>query len=924
MSLPNSPGVRGLSNPPLAPFTAEDRVKFARIFNNCNPQNGQLDGDTARDLLMKTKLPIDVLGQIWNLADTQNRGRLDQAEFSVAMYFVQHYMNGNIKVIPNQLPAELLSAARGAKASPQGRNIATTANRSNTFSGHLNPAEEEWVIKPEEKAKYDRLFATVDLTNKGYITGEEAVQYFSRSKLSEATLAQIWDLADISQNGQLNREEFAVSLHLIQMKLSGSELPPVLPRSFIPPTMRKPQAGYGSSLSRNHTMSQAPVQSSPLLDLHKSGLGFVSPPTQNQPARSLTSTPVLDSAEISNFPSHLGRPTAANAEREQLEHSLASVTSQRKDVEKKYSQLKGLYDVDVNVIQGLQESLRKENEELQSKRSELSKIEQEYNQLQLQKNILQEEMDKDIKESNEIKQKIKQLNEEIVKLKADNERMTRENKQQKNLLQVNRGQLASVSAEKKRLEGSPDEHQLGGFPRGSPNLGSNYGMGASATPVENAANSPFNLTKSPPQHFLGTGENFKKSPPSSFPSSAVPGASHERNASGSSFNNIFPAVNLGSAKEKTFNSNPGSSSFSSTQSPPQSTSQSHSPLSFDNPMFWTSSKPADDQPSSIFFPKMTNDTDKREPLLEERTAADAQRVLPGQNEETELELDMNKAQIVSPKNEPKPYGIHSGSNSLGSLTSSSKDKGVLEKTPADPLANLKAKKNGGFDKSLLEFDTAFNSGLNNPADANTSTKLTFDDLDFNAKFPTTDRITSDAELAFSTKASKPVDANQQPTQPSVFDFEGFGANDAKPPAQNDLDEMFGGAANMSKKPNPVFDDIFGDAFAPTNPTNPTTHASPAPPTAANPGFDDIFAVNQPNTAPHFDLFGAPQSSGPSNDTYAPPRPAESSPPVPKMDSPHSSSLRELTGMGFTQEQAQMALERYDYDLNKATNFLLDQ
>jgi epidermal growth factor receptor substrate 15 len=75
------------------------------------------------------------------------------------------------------------------------------------------------------------------------VTGEEAVLFFSNSKLPEDVLASIWDLADTDNSGRLNRDEFAIAMYFIRKQRSnpyGSELlPEVLPASLIPPSMRQ-------------------------------------------------------------------------------------------------------------------------------------------------------------------------------------------------------------------------------------------------------------------------------------------------------------------------------------------------------------------------------------------------------------------------------------------------------------------------------------------------------------------------------------------------------------------------------------------------------------------------------------------------------------------------------------------------------------
>lgn len=46
------------------------------------------------------------------------------------------------------------------------------------------------------------------------------------------------DLSDINNDGRLTRDGFAVAMHLIQGKLSGKEIPTVLPPTLVPPSMR--------------------------------------------------------------------------------------------------------------------------------------------------------------------------------------------------------------------------------------------------------------------------------------------------------------------------------------------------------------------------------------------------------------------------------------------------------------------------------------------------------------------------------------------------------------------------------------------------------------------------------------------------------------------------------------------------------------
>ncbi|XP_065297205.1 intersectin-1 isoform X1 [Dermacentor albipictus] len=92
-----------------------------------------------------------------------------------------------------------------------------------------------WVIPAESRAKFDAQFRQMQPAG-GFITGEQAKKLFLQSGLPPAVLAKVWSLADMDADGRINQHEFAVALHLIQMKLKGIELPATLPASLRSPT----------------------------------------------------------------------------------------------------------------------------------------------------------------------------------------------------------------------------------------------------------------------------------------------------------------------------------------------------------------------------------------------------------------------------------------------------------------------------------------------------------------------------------------------------------------------------------------------------------------------------------------------------------------------------------------------------------------
>ena len=54
------------------------------------------------------------------------------------------------------------------------------------------------------------------------------------SKLPNSVLSKVWSLADVDRDGQLDEEEFCLAMYLIDYKVSGNDLPSILPDHLIP------------------------------------------------------------------------------------------------------------------------------------------------------------------------------------------------------------------------------------------------------------------------------------------------------------------------------------------------------------------------------------------------------------------------------------------------------------------------------------------------------------------------------------------------------------------------------------------------------------------------------------------------------------------------------------------------------------------
>ncbi|XP_061307235.1 epidermal growth factor receptor substrate 15 isoform X1 [Pezoporus flaviventris] len=88
----------------------EDKAKYDAIFDSLNPVNGLLSGDKVKPVLLNSKLPVDILGRVWELSDIDRDGMLDRDEFAVAMFLV--YCALEKEPVPMSLPAALVPPSK--------------------------------------------------------------------------------------------------------------------------------------------------------------------------------------------------------------------------------------------------------------------------------------------------------------------------------------------------------------------------------------------------------------------------------------------------------------------------------------------------------------------------------------------------------------------------------------------------------------------------------------------------------------------------------------------------------------------------------------------------------------------------------------------------------------------------------------------
>lgn len=246
---------------------AAERQQYEKIFESLQPENNQISGNKVRGKLMESKLPLAILGRIWDLADQDRDGNLDKHEFSVAWHLVCVALSR--KIVPDKLPPALerpkadneFVAVFPDRISPPPvvpplPSVAAKSRQASVTSlidigGGAPPlippaptaaASNEWVVGTLQKLRYDEIFDASDLDHDGLVSGMEIKNVFLNSGLQQPLLAHIWSLCDTNACGKLTKEQFALAMWMVERKKKENIDPPkTLAPNMIPPSMRMPK-----------------------------------------------------------------------------------------------------------------------------------------------------------------------------------------------------------------------------------------------------------------------------------------------------------------------------------------------------------------------------------------------------------------------------------------------------------------------------------------------------------------------------------------------------------------------------------------------------------------------------------------------------------------------------------------------------------
>nr|XP_046159924.1 epidermal growth factor receptor substrate 15-like 1 isoform X2 [Oncorhynchus gorbuscha] len=431
-----------VSSEPHWAVRPEEKSKFDGIFESLAPVSGLLSGDKVKPVLINSKLPLDVLGKVWDLSDIDKDGHLDRDEFAVAMHLVYRALEK--EPVPSVLPSSLIPPNKRKKSlvgslpgtvpvlpaspPPPKDSLRSTPSHGSMNSlnsaGSLSPKHTlksaqhsvNWVVPVTDRGRFDEIFLKTDLDLDGFVSGMEVKDIFMHSGLPQNLLAHIWALADTRQMGKLTREQFALAMHFIQQKVSkGMDPPQALTPDMIPPSERgtpvpsmsgyvTPVSSEMAALSEMRRDSSSSVGSGSEFTGIKELDDISQEIAQLQREKFTLEQDIRDaeeairhkSSEVQEMQNDLDRETCSlqelEAQKQDAQERLEEMDQQKAKLEDMLNDVRIQCNEESQMISSLQNQIHSQETDLQSQEEELSRAKADLNRLQLEESQMEQSL----------------------------------------------------------------------------------------------------------------------------------------------------------------------------------------------------------------------------------------------------------------------------------------------------------------------------------------------------------------------------------------------------------------------------------------------------------------------------------------------------------------------------------------------------
>ncbi|KAL4678053.1 hypothetical protein H8959_020727 [Pygathrix nigripes] len=376
----------------------EEKAKFDGIFESLLPINGLLSGDKVKPVLMNSKLPLDVLGRVWDLSDIDKDGHLDRDEFRCGHALgvpspgegaralrpapVLHpTLQENEDCVPCPPPKDSL---RSTPSHGSVSSLNSTGSLSLKHSLKQTQPTVNWVVPVADKMRFDEIFLKTDLDLDGYVSGQEVKEIFMHSGLTQNLLAHIWALADTRQRGKLSKDQFALAMYFIQQKVSkGIDPSQVLSPDMVPPSERgTPGPDSSGSLGSGEFTGVKELDdiSQEIAQLQREKYSL------EQDIREKEEAIRQKTSEVQELQNDLDRETSSlqelEAQKQDAQDRLDDMDQQKAKLRDMLSDVRQKCQDETQMISSLKTQIQSQESDLKSQEDDLNRAKSELNRLQ--------------------------------------------------------------------------------------------------------------------------------------------------------------------------------------------------------------------------------------------------------------------------------------------------------------------------------------------------------------------------------------------------------------------------------------------------------------------------------------------------------------------------------------------------------------
>lgn len=211
---------------PFLRLNPAEAAKYIEYWDEACEGEDKVSGPHAVAFLGRApKVSKAQLRKVWQVADHRNEGFLDQEQFYIALRLVALAQRGaelsvaglrnftGIQLIPNISPPPPPPPPEPEPSSEPLANL--TAVTSTAPAATENTSSVSWFITLQIAQKFDEYFNGLATNGGPLLDAAAAVPFFVKSGLPRPVLRTIWQLADVSKDGKLSREEFRTAMHLV-------------------------------------------------------------------------------------------------------------------------------------------------------------------------------------------------------------------------------------------------------------------------------------------------------------------------------------------------------------------------------------------------------------------------------------------------------------------------------------------------------------------------------------------------------------------------------------------------------------------------------------------------------------------------------------------------------------------------------------